>query len=492
MGETRTSAFFKGVSIQTVITIILGILEILVFAIISRLLSKTDFGYFAAITGVITIFMSISEAGIGASIIQKKDASKEFLSTAFTWSTIIGVIISLIILLCAPLIATTIADDTLTLPLRIMSVTILFHSIISVGNGVLYRQLDFKKVGIIRIVSYLIASIVSIIMALRGCGLYSIVAQPIISTIISVLLLLKYVEFPKFSIYKKETKEIISYSGWLTLGVIFNNITQQLDRLLLPRWISVETLGAYNRPAGFVSTISMKINGIFDTVLFPILSDLQNDKSRVKDILLMATSLLNSFSIILFAIFFFNAELIITIFFGEQWLDLTAILQIISISLIFNINGRLVDCFFRSLAYVKLGFTLRVIEASITFYSIYIGSDYGIVGVATAIVIANIMSILLKMCCLTIKTNVSFIRILLNIFNAWKPILPLLIIGIPFLAINQHSLAIDICFAALFGSIIIIEFGFFPKYIGESYYQRVYPYVSNIKNKVIGGRFRNT
>ena len=492
MGETRTSAFFKGVSIQTVITIILGILEILVFAIISRLLSKTDFGYFAAITGVITIFMSISEAGIGASIIQKKDASKEFLSTAFTWSTIIGVIISLIILLCAPLIATTIADDTLTLPLRIMSVTILFHSIISVGNGVLYRQLDFKKVGIIRIVSYLIASIVSIIMAMSGCGLYSIVAQPIISTIISVLLLLKYVEFPKFSIYKKETKEIISYSGWLTLGVIFNNITQQLDRLLLPRWISVETLGAYNRPAGFVSTISMKINGIFDTVLFPILSDLQNDKSRVKDILLMATSLLNSFSIILFAIFFFNAELIITIFFGEQWLDLTAILQIISISLIFNINGRLVDCFFRSLAYVKLGFTLRVIEACITFYSIYIGSDYGIVGVATAIVIANIMSILLKMCCLTIKTNVSFIRILLNIFNAWKPILPLLIIGIPFLAINQHSLAIDICFAALFGSIIIIEFGFFPKYIGESYYQRVYPYVSNIKNKVIGGRFRNT
>ena len=421
MGETRTSAFFKGVSIQTVITIILGILEILVFAIISRLLSKTDFGYFAAITGVITIFMSISEAGIGASIIQKKDASKEFLSTAFTWSTIIGVIISLIILLCAPLIATTIADDTLTLPLRIMSVTILFHSIISVGNGVLYRQLDFKKVGIIRIVSYLIASIVSIIMALRGCGLYSIVAQPIISTIISVLLLLKYVEFPKFSIYKKETKEIISYSGWLTLGVIFNNITQQLDRLLLPRWISVETLGAYNRPAGFVSTISMKINGIFDTVLFPILSDLQNDKSRVKDILLMATSLLNSFSIILFAIFFFNAELIITIFFGEQWLDLTAILQIISISLIFNINGRLVDCFFRSLAYVKLGFTLRVIEASITFYSIYIGSGYGIVGVATAIVIANIMSILLKMCCLTIKTNVSFIRILLNIFNACSP-----------------------------------------------------------------------
>ena len=101
---------------------------------------------------------------------------------------------------------------------------------------------------------------------------------------------------------------------------------------------------------------------------------------------------------------------------------------------------------------------------------------------------ASPIRVILARFCICLFVNV----ILQQVIFAWQYLYMLLIIGIPFLAINQHSLAIDICFAALFGSIIIIEFGFFPKYIGESYYQRVYPYVSNIKNKVIGGRFRNT
>ena len=70
--EDKKTTFFKGVSIQTIITALMGVLEILVFAIMSRLLSKEDFGYFAALTGIMTICTSITEAGHGASIIQKK------------------------------------------------------------------------------------------------------------------------------------------------------------------------------------------------------------------------------------------------------------------------------------------------------------------------------------------------------------------------------------------------------------------------------------
>ena len=64
---------FKGISVQAIITIIMGILEIVYFATMSRLLTKVDFGYFASITAIIAIAYSISEAGLGASIIQKKN-----------------------------------------------------------------------------------------------------------------------------------------------------------------------------------------------------------------------------------------------------------------------------------------------------------------------------------------------------------------------------------------------------------------------------------
>ena len=69
---SKTTQFFKGISTQTIITLVMGVMEVVVFAIISRLLSKTDFGYYAAISGIIAIFMSISEAGLGSTYIYLK------------------------------------------------------------------------------------------------------------------------------------------------------------------------------------------------------------------------------------------------------------------------------------------------------------------------------------------------------------------------------------------------------------------------------------
>ena len=308
---------------------------------------------------------------------------------------------------------------------------------------------------------------------------------PIVNAIVHSCALFYIVKFPKLQIQRTETKEIVSFGGWLTLGVIFNNLTQQLDKLLLPKWMSIETLGSYNRPAGFVSSISMRINGIFDTVLFPMLSDFQNDRTKVNHVLQMSVSLLNSFSVILAALFFFNAHLIITVFFGENWLDLVPIMQIVSISIIFNINGRLVDCFFRSLAYVKLGFYLRVLAASITFGCIYIGSSNGVHGVATSIVIANIVNILIKLGCLTKKTNTSIIDIASRMFNAWRPIIPILFIGIPYIIYSNGSIIDDISFAVLFTLVVGIEFIVFPQFIGEVYYVRVFPIIKGLINKIL-------
>lgn len=479
----RTSNFFKGVSIQTVITLVMGVMEMVVFAVISRLLTKEEFGYYAAILGIIAVVMSISEAGLGSSIIQKKNATQAFMSTAFTWSFLIGIVASLFVFVFAPIIAEIVADQTLTMPLRLMSVTVLTHSIISVGNGVLYRKLAFKTAGLIGVISYFIASIISIVMASRGMGLMAVVALPIVNSVIQVLLLFYKVKYPRFSIRKQETKEIVSFSGWLTMGVIFNNLTHQLDKLLLPKWMSIEMLGAYNRPAGFVSTISTKINSIFDTVLFPMLSELQDDKNKVKDIFHLSTSLLNSFSIILAAVFFFNAHLIVLVFFGSEWIDIVPILRIISISVIFNINGRLVDCFFRSLAYVKLGFFLRVLSAAVMFACIYVGSLYGIRAVALSIVVANITNILIKICCLAIKIHAPIFSILCAMLVAWRPVVPLLLIGIPFLLVGNHSWGVDMCFAFIFAVIVVVEFVFFPNWIGLAYKHRVYPMVERILDK---------
>ena len=166
MVSNRTKILFQGISIQTLITIIMGVLEVVYFAIMSRLLLKSDFGYFAAISGIMVICMSLSEAGLGAAVIQKKDASDSHISTAFTLSFLLGLAFSIIVFILSEKIANILVDNTLTMPLRLMSSTIFLHSLISVGNAILYRKLAFKRIGINSIVAYAISCFIGVIIYL--------------------------------------------------------------------------------------------------------------------------------------------------------------------------------------------------------------------------------------------------------------------------------------------------------------------------------------
>lgn len=482
---TKTNTLFKGLSVQTLVTLVMGVLEITYFAIMSRLLTKSDFGYFAAISGVMAICMSLSDAGLGSAVIQKKDASDKHISTAFSLSCLLGGIFSVLLFILSPWIAHLIADDTLVLPLRIMSSTLLMQSLISVGNALLYRKLNFKRIGINSVCAYFLSSCIGVFLASNGFGLMSIVVANVsYSAFILILLFGFCVKFPNWGIYKTETKGIVSFGGWLTIGVILNNISHQLDKLVLSKWLSVEALGAYNRPAGFVSTISSKINGIFDTVLFPMLADMQDNKEQVKSIFIRAVSLLNSFSVILAITFIFNGELIITIFFGKEWYHVIPIMQIVSLSIIFNIDGRLVDCFFRSLNYVKLGTELRFFGAILTLICLYIGAQYGTIGVAWGLFISNVTLIIIKMIALCIKIELSPIKMFKSWLIAWKPavipgLLGLIYLGLP------HSTPINLIFAILYGIIIWVEFVIFPKMVSHEYYITIYPMVNKIIKKLI-------
>ena len=62
-------------SSQTLVTIVLGLVEIVSFSIMSRLFTQEDFGYYAAITAITGVFTTFSETGIGSAIVQQKEIS---------------------------------------------------------------------------------------------------------------------------------------------------------------------------------------------------------------------------------------------------------------------------------------------------------------------------------------------------------------------------------------------------------------------------------
>ena len=240
----------------------------------------------------------------------------------------------------------------------------------------------------------------------------------------------------------------------------------------------------YNRPAGFVSNINSKIHSIFDTVLFPMLSEIQDDRTRVTSVFYRAISLLNSFSVVLASAFFFNSELIITLFFGEKWLDLVPVMRIASLGVIFSVDSRLVDCFFRSLNYVKLGAQIRAVGVFITLLFLYIGARYGIIGVAWGILIANISLVIIKMISLAFKVKAKISMMFSIWLKSWKPAILPVLIGCVY-TIIPHNLIMNILFVMIFIGVLMVEYVVYPQIVGQEYLSSVYPIVEKVLNKII-------
>lgn len=473
---SNTQKVFKGISSQTLVTLILGLVEILYFSIMSRLLSREDFGFFAAISAITVIFSSISEAGIGAAVIQKKDMSEEYKNTAFSLSLIIGVSIALLMCLTSGFIANLImGDKTLQVPLMLMSVTIIFHGLISINISWMQRHLKFIKAGFIKLASFVLSSAIAIYLAWDGYGFYAILVRAILSSFLVFIIsyLLVGTKF-KFVLHRGYISSIASYGGWLTASVIVRNFAQQTDRLLMSRLLSVSALGAYNRPKEFITQIAKYLNGIFDTALFPVLSSIQDNKQSLRNAFNSSQYYMNMFSMFIALSFICNSFLLIRIFLGEEWLDLNTIFILLSLSVVFNVNGRLGDCYLRSLAMVKQQTFFRIFQLFINVVAMLIGYQWGIVGVAISFVTASFLNILIKTIYISLKLDIPVRKTALNIFDSWRYSVFFIPIIVVENLINNHSVTINILFAVIFILVVFFVFLLYPKLVGTKYKNEAY------------------
>lgn len=484
--ETNTHKVVRGLSSQTLVTIVLGVVEIVSFSIMSRLLTQEDFGYYAAITAITVVFATFSETGIGSAIVQQKELSSKYINNAFTISLLFGSFISLLLLITAGPLARSVADESMKTPLMLMSCTLLLNCLTSVNTSIMQRKLQFIRMGMIQLVSLVVTTCISIWLAYKGFGYYAIITKSVLGSVITFFLSLYFCKTRfGFALDKQTFKCIFSFSGWLMASSLFRNLAHQIDKLLMPRLLSVNALGAYNRPKDFIEQISAKLNGIFDTTLFPILSGIQDNLSALNSAFRRSMSLMNTFALLLSIGFMFNSGLLIRIFFGEQWLNLQSVMLVVSGTILFNVDGRLADCYLRALAMTKQQFFFRILEFVLNTIGVLAGFNWGVIGVAISILITNSIAKIVKIVYIGCKIGISLNEVIILILSSWR----FAIILIPVCAISfillPNSWTGDIIMTCIFIAVTIVVFLFMPRVVGRQYQDEVYYKIIPIIKKKI-------
>lgn len=191
--------------------------NLIVSIILARILSPDDYGLVALTTIFITISNVFIEKGFGTALIQKKDADDLDFSSVFYTNVVTSVILYIVIFFSSPLIAKFYNNEQLIVVLRVLSITVLISGIKSVQNAYVSRKMIFKKFFISTSIGTVASAIVGIWMAYNGYGVWALVTQQLINTIVDTIMLWITVKWRPLAKFSFERVKILFSYGWKML-----------------------------------------------------------------------------------------------------------------------------------------------------------------------------------------------------------------------------------------------------------------------------------
>lgn len=317
------------------ITLLRGCTRSLTFvrlAILGRILTPIEFGFF----GIASLFLSFleifTETGINIFLIQNKSHIKEYIDSAWIVSMIRGVILALVILILAPFVAKFFNSPQSIGIISIIAFVPFIRGFINPAIISYQKDLKFHKEFGLRSVLFVIDVVVSVIVGYftrsAMCFVYGQMAAAFAEVILSyVLIPLR----PKLRFDFEQVVHIITKGFWVTLTGIFAYFADNTDNIAVGKIIGSGALGIY-QVAYKVSTLPIsEITNVVNQVIFPVYSKFSDDKNRLKRAFVRVTTV-NVLGAFIFGIpIFLLARPIILILMGDQWIAAVPVIKILAI-----------------------------------------------------------------------------------------------------------------------------------------------------------------
>ena len=259
------------------------IIQFIVSVILARLLTPSDYGLIGLITVFISIALVFAQSGLGQALVQRKNIDNAEFSTVFYFSMAFSILLYIILFLCAPLIAGFYKSYKLINVIRVLGITVIIGAINSVQQAYVQKTMQFKRFFYSTLSGTLVSAIIGIAMAYSGYGIWALVWQQVSNQFVNTVVLWFMVKWrPILTFSIKKAKRLFTYGWKLLCSSLLDTIYNNIYSLIIGKFYTSSDLGYYNRGKQFPMLVIQNVNSAIDSVLFPVLSGAQDDKSRLK------------------------------------------------------------------------------------------------------------------------------------------------------------------------------------------------------------------
>lgn len=375
--------------------------QLLQFAIgifLARKLMPAQYGTIAIIGIFIQLSQVFIDSGLPQALVRKKNVTAADLSTVFYTNMAVACICYALIYFFAPAVGSFYADTDLTPALRVMGLSLIIGAVSGVMRTMLIKELAFKTLAIISLVAGVVSGATAIAMAYSGCGIWSLVTQNILMTLVTSFCIICLSPFrPKWLFSVKSLRELFGFGSKLLGSSIIWAVFGNIYTIVIGKALTPTALGYYSRADGYGRIVPANVSRLFTKVMFPVVAKIQDDNAKLNSLFTRSQSMTS------FAVFGINCLLaglaypLVLNMISAKWLPCVPLLQIICIGAVFDpiaeINGQFLIAKGHSGAFLKMHIItlptkLILLVATIWFGLIWIAVGRTVVAIVEWIVSA--------------------------------------------------------------------------------------------------------
>jgi O-antigen/teichoic acid export membrane protein len=365
--------------------------------VLARLLQPEEYGVVALLSIFIAIASVFVQSSFSTALIQKKKADNCDFSSVFFLSLFVAFSLYFLLYVSAPMIAGFYGNEIICPVIRVLAITLFFGAINSVQMASVSRTMQFKRYFLSSMGGIIGSGIISVVLAYKGYGVWSLVAQQLINNMLVTMILwftVKWRPSLLFSLHK--IRELFSFGWKLLVSALLDTIFRNLYGLVIGKLYDADRLGFFNRGQQFPAVIASSLDGSIQSVMLPALSSLQDDLASVKT--LMRRSMMTS-SYLLLPLMVGLASIakpMVSVLLTDKWLPCVPFLQLACISYalypIHTANLTAINAIGRSDVFLKL----EVMKKIVTIILLIVSIPFGIYAMAIGQVISSIIATIIN------------------------------------------------------------------------------------------------
>ena len=330
-------------------------LNIASFTLLARLLTPQQIGLYSVALAIISVMQVIRDFGLVNFLIQKKELTEDYISTAWGLSLLLGGSLFLLVQLGAPLLGRFYSNDTITTITRIVAFNFLLLPLNSVCLALLKRDMKFQMVMRINMSAAAIGTMCTLLLAWLGWGALSLAIGSIVNSAtvaISILLIGSAAQLGKPSFARM--REVLTFGGQLTAANIITSISMDINDLAVGKILGFNAVAMISRGQGLMNLFHRDFMGAVRNVAFPAFAQANRDGQLMEEKYITAVTAVTALAWPFYGFMSLFPLDIIRIMFGTQWDPAAALVPYFCIAGAFSASINLIQTLVMALGHANL------------------------------------------------------------------------------------------------------------------------------------------